>query len=366
MGKGGRRKVHLRFDSASDRLRSGKKLRDGLSGVAALRDTLWVVSDETLSVERLERTQDRNPTFAGHTTFRLAEYLRLPSGSGTEADLEDLDISGGYLWLVGSHAADREMPGEARSPRRIAKALGKVARHGNRCLLARIPMIELEGAWTLRRRVAHGASKRLAARLEGDAKGNALTRVLRKDEHLRGCLAIPGKENGFDVEGLAVVGERVLLGLRGPVFNEWAAVLEIEPRAARGDTSLLRLGRFGRGRKLYRKHFLKLDGLGVRGLCRHGPDILVLGGPTAALDGPMKLYRWIGGARPGVERRARPTDLIHVMDLPTGHGDDHPEGIVVVPSKAGRERLLVVYERASKGRLRGAHGVEADLFGIPA
>jgi hypothetical protein len=359
-------KVHLQFDPSCDRLHGGKKLRDGLSGVAGLSDTLWVVNDETLSVERLDRTKDRHPAFSGHTSFRLEKYLYLPSGSRTETDIEDLDIAGGYLWLVGSHAVEREMPGRKLTPRRIAKTLSKVARGGNRCLLARIPMTEIEGTWTLRRRAGHGAKKRVASRLEGNAKGNALTRALAKDEHFRAAMTLPGKENGFDIEGLAVVGGRVLLGLRGPVFNEWAAILEIEPRPARDHPSLLRLGRFGHGKKLYRKHFLKLDGLGVRGLCLQGLDILVLAGPTAALDGPVKVFRWIGGARTDIVRRLRPRDLIPVMDLPDGGRNDLPEGIVVVPSKDGRDRLLVVYERSSKRRLRGAHGVEADLFIIPA
>jgi L-seryl-tRNA(Ser) seleniumtransferase len=40
---------------------------------------------------------------------------------------------------------------------------------------------------------------------------------------------IPGKDNGLDVEGLASVGDRLLVGLRGPVLRGWAIVLEIEP-----------------------------------------------------------------------------------------------------------------------------------------
>jgi hypothetical protein len=365
MAKSAPRKIELQFDPTLDSLRGGGKLRDGLSGVAGLGDTLWLASDERLSVERLDRATRGEPLFSAHATFPLDKYLRLPSGARVEADLEDLDIAGGYLWLVGSHALDRDMPGEEASPRKVAKALSKVERQGNRFMLARIPMIGYDGTWLLRRRAGHGAKKRIAARLDGNAKGNALTRALAKDEHLGASLARPGKENGFDVEGIAVVGERVLLGLRGPVLNEWATILEIEPRPERRHPSLMRLGRIGRGRKLYRKHFLKLDGLGVRALCRQGADLLVLAGPTAAHDGPAKVFRWTGGARPGVERRVRPADVVHVMDLPTGNRGDRPEGIVVVPSKDKRDRLLVVYERASKRRFRGAHGVEADLFTLP-
>jgi uncharacterized protein DUF3616 len=351
--------VLLRFGAASDRLRRGKKLREGISGVAAAGDALWVVVDETRSVERLVRTKDRQPTFAAHTRFRLDDLLGMPGGARSEADLEDVDIAGDCLWIVGSHAADREMPAGNASPRKVAKTLLDVRRDGNRCLLARLPLVERDGTWTPR--------ESGAARLEGNAKGNALTRALAKDAHFGDFLALPGKENGFDVEGLAVVGDRVLLGLRGPVLNQWAAIVEIEPRAARGDPSTLRLARFGPGRKRYRKHFLKLDGLGIRGLCRHGLDILVLSGPVGSRDGPAKIHRWIGGARPDVERRLRPEDLVRVMELPTGQrGSDHPEGIAVLPSKDGRGRLLVVYERASAKRFRGAHGVRADLFPIPA
>ncbi|HET7729901.1 MAG TPA: DUF3616 domain-containing protein [Usitatibacter sp.] len=357
-------KVHLRFDPATDRMRSGKQFRDGLSGVAGLVDTLWVASDETLSVERLDRIRGREPTFAAHVTFALEKFLRLPGGMGDEADVEDLDIAGGYLWIVGSHAAEREMPDDGASPRKIAKTLAKVARQDNRCLLARIPIVQAQGTWTLARRAGRGGDKRRAAHLEVGAKGNALTRALRRDEHFRHAMEPPGKENGFDIEGLAVIGERVLLGLRGPVFNQWAAIVEIEPRPSRHDASLLRLARFGRGKKLYRKHFLKLGGLGIRALCRQGNDLLVLAGPVSSVHGPVRLYRWVGGARPDVERRMRPEDLHHVMDLPTGQGSDYPEGIVVVPSTDGRDRLLVVYERASRKRFRGAHDVDADLFVI--
>lgn len=358
-------KIRLRFDPATDRMRSGKQFRDGLSGVAGLADTLWVASDETLSVERLDRVRGREPTFAAHTTFAIAKFLRLPDGMREEADIEDIDIAGGYLWMVGSHAAEREMPDEKASPRRIARTLAKVARQGNRCLLARIPIVEDRESWALARRSGRGAHKRRAARLEGNAKGNALTRALGRDEHLRHALVPPGKENGFDIEGLVVVGERVLLGLRGPVLNQWAAIVEIEPRPARNHPALLRLARFGRGRKLYRKHFLKLDGLGIRALCRQGADLLVLAGPVGSVHGPVSLFRWFEGARPDIERRMRPGDLRHVMDLPTGHGSDYPEGIVVVPAADGRDRLLVVYERASRKRFRGAHDVDADLFVIP-
>ena len=51
----------------------------------------------------------------------------------------------------------------------------------------------------------------------------------KSDRHLSPWLALPGKDNGFDIEGVAVSGERVFLGLRGPVLRGWAVVLELHP-----------------------------------------------------------------------------------------------------------------------------------------
>ncbi len=61
------------------------------------------------------------------------------------------------------------------------------------------------------------------------ARGKDLRDLLEDDEHLAPFLAIPGKDNGLDVEGIAVRGDRVLLGLRGPVLRGWALVLELRP-----------------------------------------------------------------------------------------------------------------------------------------
>lgn len=366
MPKPTRSQVILQFDPALDALKGGGRLRDGISGLAGANNSLWIACDETQSVERIDRKRLRPPLFAGHVSFPLDEYISIPGGSKAEADLEDLDIAGGYLWLVGSHAASRKMPDAKASPRKVAKALARIERPAPRCLLARIPLVETDGTQQLRRRAGHGERKRLAARLEDGRGGDVLIAALRGDEHFGPSLQLPGKENGLDIEGLAVVGERVLLGLRGPVFHDWAAILEIEPKPVRRHPSRLRLSPFGRGQKLFRKHFLELDGLGIRGLARQGLDLLILAGPTAALDGPARVYRWIGGARTDVQRRVRHDSVIPVMDLPVGQGNDHPEGIVVVPSRDGRDRLLVVYERAARARYAGAHGVVADLFVLPA
>jgi len=55
-----------------------------------------------------------------------------------------------------------------------------------------------------------------------------LTEALRGDQHLGLFIVIPGKDNGFDIEGLAGAGKRLFIGLRGPVLRGWAVILEVE------------------------------------------------------------------------------------------------------------------------------------------
>ncbi|HNA82552.1 MAG TPA: DUF3616 domain-containing protein [Thiobacillaceae bacterium] len=343
---------------------AGKKkaLRDGLSAVVRVGNQLWLANDESLSLERLTLEGDRA---GAHVSFPLADCLDLPAPPDgddfQEADIEGLDWADGCLWLTGSHSLKRKQPKPGDKPEKARKDLAKLSRDGNRYLLARLPLVEEDGQL----RPVRQAGGAYAARLDGDAEGNALTRALADDPHLAPFLALPGKDNGLDIEGLAVAGERLFLGLRGPVLRGWAVILELAPEAVPPDRlSLEPLD----GHRPYLKHFLDLDGLGVRDLCRRGDDLLILAGPTLDLDGPVRVLRWPGGARPHREGEWRPADTLEaVLDIPYGRGDDHAEGMSLFSSEAGgKPALLVVYDAASVARKRGEGGILADIFPLPA
>ena len=66
----------LEFDPTLDELRKTKELRDGLSVMVQIGETLWVTNDETVSLERLTRRPGRGKTaqcFADHTRFPLSD-----------------------------------------------------------------------------------------------------------------------------------------------------------------------------------------------------------------------------------------------------------------------------------------------------
>ena len=237
------RTVVLQFDPQLDGLHSGKKLSDGMSCAVAVGRWLWLAHDETLAVERLalERTGRRAPRFAEHRRFDLQGLLAWPARSpdpGTpapEADLEGMAYAEGYLWIVGSHSALRD-GAKGRSTGDAIEALAKVRRAGNRFVLARIPMQGDGTDLELVQRTMDADGRVLhAATLAGGRKGNALTDVLKDDPHLAPFLSIPSKDNGFDIEGIAVApGGRVFLGLRGPVHRRLGLRAGVQHRVRPG------------------------------------------------------------------------------------------------------------------------------------
>jgi hypothetical protein len=231
----------VRLEFAPDSL-----VQSNLSGAAFTGDWLWVAGDEACGLDRLRRLDPVGREalrFGEVRDFPLADLLDLPGAAGEEADLEGMAVADGFLWVVGSHGLKRKNAKPDRDHADNAKRLAKVALDGNRRLLACLPIEpDAKGEPCLVRQAQDG---RRALRLKGDAQTNLLTRALADDPHFGPYMAIPGKDNGFDIEGLAVDGRRLLLGLRGPVLRGWSALLEIAVET-RGDQ--LRPGAPGRQR----------------------------------------------------------------------------------------------------------------------
>lgn len=369
------RSASITFDPRLSRLPDGGALRDGLSSATAIGRTLWVVNDATLTVERLTRLPGAAVRYGEHRQYRLTDYLDLRAPQRgrqfAEGDIEGLDARDGYLWITGSHSLRRNPP-RGRSPAQALDALTHTGRDGNQFLVARIPLVEEDGLHTLAAEAGTGRERRVAGRVPGDDTSNLVTEALAEDDHLWPFVAIPGQENGLDIEGLAAGDEgRVFLGLRGPVLRGWAVVVELRVAGEARRPARLALTRMGgahasRKHPAYRKHFLDLEGLGIRDLRVWGRDLLLLAGPTMDLDGPFRLYRWRGGARPDGESLVTGKRLERLFDLPSSPGGDHAEGLTVLPRERGSaDRLMVVYERATRARHQGSTGVSADVFALP-
>jgi hypothetical protein len=379
MSANAERRVSLEFaPSTAPEGKKSPKFRDSLSAVEVADDgnTLFVGVDETVNetptIERLSWTGDG---YAAHQPLPVDQFFTLAEptpkkGRVSEIDIEGLAVCDSFLWVVGSHSSARKKP-KHRSVEEDIERLATVKLGPNRVLLGRIPLVSSGQGSTLAKHDGPRRSAQLVEdlreRLCDDPLLGPFVRTYKNGNGER--VTIPGKDNGFDIEGIVVSSgaggsSRVLLGLRGPVLRGWATILEIAPIEGNKPNQLV-LGPLGPSdEKRYIKHLLHLDGLGIRDLRADGKDVLILAGPTMTLDGEISLYRWIGGleaTNADTLTELTPGRLEHVLTLPRGRGEDRPEGFVSLPSG----ELLVVYDSPADSRLTGEHGVFADVFAFP-
>ena len=299
----------------------GDKLLGNLSGVVATDRGLWTVSDEGRTLESL--TAD-NGGYRLKQQYRLDDLIDgLPGRpDGAELDLESIALDGDRLWIAGSHCWVRRtsddpdvlLPATRDRPSRHVLARLRIDGEG---IVGEADALPFTGAGSLRD-------------------------MLKGDAYLDQFLELPSKENGLDIEGLAVRGRQVLLGCRGPLLDSRAVVIELNLSDGFGIAS-------------YALHFLDLDGLAVRDLSWRGDEVLVMAGPMDEAPGPFRLYGWSIAAAGPLEHPRR------LIDFSTQ--TEKPEGVCVL-QRGGRQGLLVLYDSPDKRRVKG-HRYEADWMAYP-
>lgn len=350
-------RVVLQFNHSSEDLRSELS-----AGILTPNGDLWVGSDELLTIERLSPSEPG--IYRHHQSFPIADFLEL-GNLKDEIDIEGMDFSDHYLWLTGSHSTKRKKP-KGRTPQEDIQRLSEIKTDVNRYLLARIPIVK-ETPFKSCPHPKNPQKQLSAACLQTTSAGNILMAALQNDPHLSPFLTkcLPSKDNGFDIEGLAVSGDRIFLGLRGPVIGGWAIVLEIE--VMEQESGILTLKELGQPGQFYRKYWLDLDGLGVRDLCLLGEDLLILAGPTMTLAGATRLFRLktvLELKEESIFSREN-NRLEFVFELPFTPELDCAEGLTLFPCLGYQNSLLVIYDAPSSIRKIENNGVLADVFRFP-
>lgn len=333
--------------------RSKKKALHNFSAGTRIGESLFLAADEHAAIDRLTQLPDGG--WGSHEQYKLRDLLPLAEAD-QEADIEGLSEDGGWLWVLGSHARTRPKAEKAEGERIDLNVLADLKDTRSRCLLARLPLVNHSGVYDPVRM----DGQRRAGMLPQDHQGNALAAALAQDSRLAPFTRIPAKEGGIDIEGIAVSGSRVALGMRGPVIGGHGLIVEIEIEITdQGDLSLA-------GEPIRR--LIALEGLGVRDLKRHGDDLLILAGPTTALSGPCALYRWKNWVTdlpidPATVSLHRPGRL---LEIPFGRGSDHPEGLALWALEDETTGLMVIYDSPADHRIDvDAKTVIADIFRLP-
>ena len=331
-------------------------LRTEISSCLATEDNLWLSYDEDAGIERLTSTERG---YGYHKHYELFNFFDLPGGSD-EADMEALAYQEPYLWFCGSMSLKRNSPSEGDPVDKQLFNLSEIATDENRFSLGCIPCIKKDGTYELLKEAEYKGKTIKPLMLRGGTKSTELHNALMNDEHLDKFMQIPCKDNGFDIEGLAVFEERIFIGLRGPVLNGYAVILEISCKEFDGE---LLLSKKPDEEKLYRKHFIDLSGMGIRELnIDKKGDLYLLAGPTMDLDGTISIYKIEGGLPDEygsvIHKPERLFDVARGAELE--HGADKAEGMAFLPDG----KLLITYDTPVPERLEGENAVWMDCYDL--
>ena len=317
-----------------DLIKQDKKpnIRDNISGISIKGDILVVGSDEGADILVFKKEDDLKYNEAEHVCIPLDGKSCGKERKGTEIDIEGMAWGKKYLYVIGSHSRARKRVKSDKSASENRNRLETVKIEPTREQLFRLKL-DKEG------KIVEGSK----------IKKISLRNLFANHRILSLFQPIPSKENGIDIEGLAVKkvdGEdRLYLGFRGPVL--------------RGNYAMIMILEFEEGKFKAKKikdnlkiHYVNLGGRGIRGITEvKSGGFILLSGPVsdAKMDDEKtryKLYFWNGEDDDvsGVARKP-------LCPVPVRKGAK-AEGIELLnKGKANTDeyQFVVVYDGAKKG-----------------
>jgi hypothetical protein len=293
-----------------------------VSGIAcapgALPRLCLVVDDET---------QGAQVVLLAHDLLIAGDFIPLIDdafdGKPLELDAEGVAYADGFFYVVGSQGRARHEDDAAKEQKNQAQAAA--TRKLFRIALAPADVDPATGALKIKPTIT---------------PSTALATLLQSDPALAPFFDEPLAENGLTVEGVAVRGDNLYAGMRGPVLEDGSAVIARLPLAALFDGAP--------GAATVFKLALGADTLGaargIRDLTLSGDGFLLIAGPE--IDPPKKhkiaagdyaLYSWDEGA---AEKR---------LDLAAHGKNDKPEALVILGADADLAHALLLFDDAKEG-----------------
>ncbi len=299
--------------------------REALSGAACVGSTnhCLAVNDEKKYAQFFDLEE---------RTIVPGEIVRLLPDKVDGQKMKEIDAEGvayaparggdsqAYLYVTGSHGLSRS---------------GKL--QASRFMLFRIPV--------------DGETGRPTFTVDGDKPAPEIERTallretIRNTDGLEAQAEQPLDRNGVTIEGIAVEGDSLLLGLRSPCLAEQALILHVavgglfQDAAPTGAISRLALG----------------DNVGIRDLAKVGDGLLILAGRSDDARGDQTLtcgeervppaplpsiWFWSGKEGGAAENLGR---------LPGVTAGDSAETLLVLSEADGAYRVLVLFDGTANG-----------------
>jgi hypothetical protein len=277
---------------------------EDISAIAQFGDQLIIGSDEGHAVQVL------TPVDETARQYVVSQTLRLMAEDQAEVDIEDICCQDETCYVIGSHSIKRKKVDPEKSYKANRERIAEVKIEKTRGCLLRLAKDQKIGALVEQERIS-------------------LQSILTTDEILGRFSAIPSKENGLDIEGLAMKGDRLYIGFRSPVLRENYVPILITEFDNPKDYELV---------------FINLEGRGVRAMADTHDGFLIIGGPPGDGEGAFHLYYWTGEDMiPGNDRATKNVlrDLGEILIPAMGA---KAEGLAVVEESSSIWEVLMVYD----------------------
>ena len=304
---------------------SVKKAKD-ISALAFIGSHLIIGSDETSFVQVLERKQNGYavPSDDGRISIILPGS---PFVDVKEVDIEGIAVDRRTVYVIGSHARVRPAGDTDTELYSI-----------NRAHLDESPGVS-------ENKQKFGA-RNIVAKFELDDTGvasnlqnSSLLDLLNSIYPFKLFRDIPSKENGVDIEGLAVRNGKLYAGFRGPVLRgNFVPILEFDFRDPLAQHRVL---------------YVKLAGRGVRDMVAVSNGFLILAGPLGDGKSSYQIYFWNGeDVVCGKDRPDASKALVLLGEVPMISSDGKAEGLTVIGEVDSTYKVVLAFDGIENGGLR--------------
>jgi len=305
----------LAVDGAFEPLPDGIIAAGDISGVATHNNFLLIGADEAdganlNAVQVLSGVADGKLKLEADRQIDLFVGTKTDDG-GVEMDIEGIAVEGDTVVVVGSHSAKR--------PRLKKKKYDK-----NRKRLQ---------AAAIKAEPNRGRIYRLQLDDNGKVKSLAhisLSTLLAKHPVLGLYVPLPSKENGIDIEGVALLDGKLYLGFRGPVLRDGYVPVMVLDFDSPEQNELL---------------FVRLGGRGIRDITRVKDGFLIIAGSVGDGTASYQLYHWDGGDMvPGKKRGGHDLGVVTLLSEIEPPVGGKAEGVTVISESDDGYHLLVAYD----------------------
>lgn len=305
-------------------LKGAAKAQD-ISGIACTSETGFprkclVIDDEVQWAQVVIVHEDR--IVAGQMIQLISNTYR---GEPLELDGEGVAYAGGYFYVMGSHGRPRKkIEDDAELEARIAAS-------------SQLIRFRLDG-----NDITPEGRLKVTPKIETTSR---LRNVLRNHRDLENSTRQDLDKYGLTIEGVAIKGDTLYVGLRAPLPDGKAAVATVPLAALFDEKAEIPQAQL---------HPLTIGkGNGIRDLVFYKGEFIILAGSALALKekeaGKYFIYRWTGTGDvkgKGAEVPVYPGQKGDKSTFPK------PEAILPLGETKDGLRILVIYEGAEEGRPR--------------